>query len=166
MTAVGIVVAGCTPTRTPEPGGTSPAVSPGATGTPTPTPATTPTPTEDPVVPDPAASATAPPAPGASLDGVTVALTVAGYLPDTREVVVTGYADVVGDGGTCVASLARAGSAPVTVSAPAAPDATTTSCALSIPRSALTAGTWSATLTYQTAGGSVTSPATDVEVPA
>ncbi|KRD44633.1 hypothetical protein ASE38_11155 [Cellulomonas sp. Root930] len=137
-------------------------MSPGATGTPT--PATTPT--EDPVVPDPAASATAPPAPGASLDGVTVALTVAGYLPDTREVVVTGYADVVGDGGTCVASLTRAGSDPVTVSAPAAPDATTTSCALSIPRSALTAGTWSATLTYQTAGGSVTSPATDLEVPA
>jgi hypothetical protein len=72
---------------------------------------------------------------------------------------------VVESGGTCTLTLAK-GDVVVRQSAPAEPDATTTSCGgISVPRSRLSAGTWSAVVSYESATTQGSSDATEVAVP-
>ncbi|MCC2316939.1 hypothetical protein [Cellulomonas chengniuliangii] len=140
----------------PSPSATTPA-SPSATATPAATPPELPAgvPTED--QPNPA-----PTAPGA----VEVTLTYAQWSASTTAVEVAGFAAVAPEPtGTCTVRLTR-GAQEILASAPAVPDATTMTCGtISIPGSRASRGAWQATLTYESATGTGTSPQTTIEVP-
>jgi hypothetical protein len=98
---------------------------------------------------------------------VPVVLTYSAWSPGDRAVLAGGYvAGVIEDAGVCTLTLTNGG-ARVAVKVPAMPDATTTVCAnLSVPGNRLSAGTWQATLTYESPAYSGTSAAAPVEVPA
>lgn len=71
---------------------------------------------------------------------------------------------VIEDGGSCVFTLSRAG-VDVTRSQSGLADAAGTSCgSVSVPRTDLSPGAWSATLTYTGSAGVVASSAADVTV--
>jgi hypothetical protein len=98
---------------------------------------------------------------------VPVVLTYSAWSPADRQVLAGGYvAGVIEDGGVCTLTLTN-GSATVTVDGPAMPDATTTVCTgLSVPGERLSAGTWQATLAYESPTHRGTSAAAPVEVAA
>lgn len=135
-------------------------------------PATTPTETTPtPSAPVPSASPTTAvdvPGPSPAPPGLTptaVTLTLWGYDPATQAAFVGGYAAVVEEGGTCTLVL-RNGSTEVAVSAPAAADATTTSCGtLSVPHTQLSSGTWSAELRYASPVSAGSASPVKIEVP-
>ena len=78
---------------------------------------------------------------------------VRGYVPGINE-----------EGGTCTLTLTKSGQK-VTESKEATPDAKTVSCGLiSIARTRLTPGAWSATLSYSSASSEGTSTSNSIEV--
>jgi len=95
---------------------------------------------------------------------VPVTLTISSWAGDVA--VVSGYAEVVEQDGTCTATLTRAGAADVVVQAPAVADVATTSCSLEIPGDRLTAGTWTVTLRYGSPSHEGAAAPAGLEVPA
>jgi hypothetical protein len=95
-----------------------------------------------------------------------VQLTVVGWNASTSAVEAGGYVSpVVQSGGTCTLVLTQ-GAHRVTASGPGMPDATTTDCGnLSVPRSSLIPGTWTAVLHYSSATTAGTSRPSAVVVP-
>ncbi len=113
------------------------------------TPATTPS-AETPSSTAEAEPTTTPPSePGTttpSLAPVDVVIATSGWRNGAA--VVSGYATVIEDGGTCTATLTR-GDVQASASRPATPDAQTTSCGLiEVQDPALTPGTWTVVLAY------------------
>ncbi|MBF0687198.1 MAG: hypothetical protein IR158_05435 [Cellulomonas sp.] len=138
-------------------------VADAATATPTPsatraTPTASMTPDDDPAprpTPSPTSSSapteepTAEPTPsGDTRQDVAVSVTIAEWNAASGAVEVSGYADVVEDGGTCTLTITRDGRT-VTGSEVAVADASTTSCGLmSAAPTTPSAGTWQAVLSY------------------
>jgi hypothetical protein len=121
----------------------------------------------DSLPPDPVHVATDKPRPTPEKDAPrTVVVVYSGWDDASSAIEVDGYvAEVVEAGGTCTLTLTRGG-ASAQVSAPAEPDASTTSCgALRVPADQLSAGTWKAVLAYESATSSGTADAVEVTVP-
>jgi hypothetical protein len=142
----------------------APAASASATASATPlVPAGTP---EAVTSPPPASVATDPPRPvaGGTVDPV---VTYAGWEQATASVEVNGYVSgVVEAGGTCRLTLTN-GSAEAVAQTAAEPEVSTTTCGLlQVAGGALTAGTWQAVLSYESATSTGRSAPVDVEVPA
>jgi hypothetical protein len=95
-----------------------------------------------------------------------VVLSFVGWNTTTAAVEAGGYlSPVVEAGGTCTLALTK-GSRTVTAVAPAQADASTTSCGnLAVPRTRLTAGTWTAVLRYSSRTTTGTSDPAPVAVP-
>ena len=153
--------------------GASPTATATATVTVTPTPAPTATttsaaPTATPVgTPSPEPTPPVPPAPTQeSRADVDVTLTFVTWNGTTAAVEVGSYvAGVVENGGTCTLRLERDGNV-VTAASDALADAASTSCGiLAVAGSALTGGTWSASVEYTSATSTGTSEAMEVAVP-
>jgi hypothetical protein len=96
---------------------------------------------------------------------VPVSVTFFGWNAAAHEVEVGGYvAGVIESGGTCTLTLTRTG-ATVTAQRSARPDATTTTCGeIDIPGSSLSAGTWTAVLSYRSAGHTGAAAPVQIEV--
>ncbi len=96
-----------------------------------------------------------------------VVLTYVSFDAAGGGVIAGGYeAPVVEDGGTCTLTLTRGG-VTVTATSPASADATTSVCDnLTVDRSELAAGTWTAVLGYQSGAAHRQSVQKTVEVPA
>lgn len=110
-------------------------------------------------------------APSVATDGppsrtTDVVLSFVGWDAKAAQLEAGGYlSPVVETGGTCTLELTR-GTLRVSVSAPAQPDASTTSCGnLVVPRSKLVPGTWSAVLRYASPATKGSSDPSPVEVP-
>ncbi len=150
-------------------GGTSTAVQPTAPSATTAMPtAATPTPDATTVRAAPTSPPSAPPPP--ALARATVVLASLLFDQRAQEVQAAGYVEsIVEDDGTCTLTLtatATAGAPAVLGVRPAAADASTTSCgSLTIPRSALSSGAWTAVLTYASALHSGSSAPTPIQVP-
>ncbi|WP_066582664.1 hypothetical protein [Cellulomonas timonensis] len=147
--------------------------SPSATGSPLPsaTVSATPSPTSSPVTPPselPAGVPTSDQAPTAPVNpaAVEVSITFAQWSASSGAVEVAGFAAIAPEpAGTCTVRLAR-GADEVVVSTEAVPAATTMSCGtVSVPGGKVARGSWTATLTYESATGTGTSPQTTIEVP-
>lgn len=157
------VLAGGEDATAPAPAGTSPSTSPSTTPE---APDPSPEPSSPPSAPAPTAEAGTgadggtDPVPGATR---TVTVTVAGYSGIADTATVTGYVDVLESDGTCRLVLTGNGTT-ATYDAPAAQDATTTSCAVDVPGASLTSGTWTATLSYSSHSGSGSSAPVTFEV--
>lgn len=92
-------------------------------------------------------------------------MTFAAWQPATASVEVGGYADVVEEDGTCTLELSQ-GSASVSTTSTASPDATTTSCGiLTIAGTTLQPGPWTAVLRYESPRTAGESPPITIEVP-
>lgn len=145
---------GATPDHSSTP--TSPAPEPDVSSPPTPAPST-PAPTDaPPATPDPAAPA---------LNPTTVTASFWGFDAATATAQVGGYADVVETGGTCTLVLTR-GDARASAAGASQPDAASTTCGtLAIPRSELSAGSWTAELSYTSATSTGVAPTFTIEVP-
>lgn len=139
------------------------------------TPDRTSVPAEPSVTPAPSPSASAPaeadgppPAPNPTivpLTPTTVTASFWGFDAASATAQVGGYADVVESDGACTLVLTLADHE-VSVSGPAQADAATTTCGtLSVPRSQLSAGTWSAELGYTSATSTGVAPTVTIEVP-
>ena len=152
---------GATPSPSPS---LSASASTEATGTPSSPPAPSPS--------APAASEepSAPPAPepgttDAPLAPATVTVTFSGWDAAAGAAVVGGYVDTLEGSGTCTITMTL-GDKVVTRAATATPDATTMSCGeLSVPRTALSAGTWQTVLSYSSTTRAGSAPAVTIEVP-
>lgn len=96
---------------------------------------------------------------------VTPVLAFADVDPSGTSVEAAGFVTaVVESGGECTLRLAR-GTAEVTTTSPAEPDATTTNCgSLSVPVAELAPGTWQVTLGYRSATSTGVSAPLTVEV--
>lgn len=104
------------------------------------------------------------PAPGDPLAGTTLTVTFSGYDAAAGALVMGGYVDVVLSGGSCTVSATKGGTT-LTGTSTAVPDASTTSCGtVPVSGDGLTSGTWSATLTFSTATGSVAAAPVTIEV--
>lgn len=115
---------------------------------------------------DPGAPAPSAPAGGGGGDERAVATVVVTYATwdATEGVLVAGYVDgVVEDGGTCRVRLVGPGPE-ATGTAPATPDAGSTSCG-QVAATPAGSGTWTATLEYTSAGARGTSAPVEVVVP-
>lgn len=97
---------------------------------------------------------------------ISVFVTYSGWNSLSGSVDVGGYvAGVVESDGTCTLTLTR-GSTEVTGSTPATPDVGTTSCGgLTVPGSAVSAGTWTAVVGYDSDSSSGSSDPVEVTVP-
>jgi hypothetical protein len=115
---------------------------------------------------DPTVVATDPPVTRAPDADSVVMVTYAVWEPTSSAVEEGSFVQgVVESGGTCTLTLTK-GDTVVTESAPAEPDATTTSCGgISVQGSRLSSGTWSAVVSYESATTSGSSDATEVAVP-
>lgn len=134
---------------------TSPAPEPDVSPPPTPAPST-PAATDAPATPPPAAP---------ELSPTTVTASFWGFDAATATAQVGGYADVVETGGTCTLVLTR-GDDRASVAGAAQPDAASTTCGtLSVPRSELSAGSWTAELSYTSATSTGVAPTITIEVP-
>lgn len=152
---------GATPAPTASLSASATSSATAAPSTPAEPSATAPAPTEaPPATPAPTAGAT-----DAPLGTATVTVTFSGWDAAAGAAVVGGYVDALESAGTCAVSMTR-GSSVVTRSASATPDATTMSCGeLSVPRAALTPGTWQAVLSYTSTTRAGSAPAVTIEVP-
>lgn len=109
---------------------------------------------------------TTPPSPSqGAVRSVEVTLTYVSW-DGTSGVTAGGYVgQTVEQGGTCSLTLSR-GSTKVTVTHPAIPDATTTSCgSLSVPAAKVSSGTWSSVLEYSSSTSRGTSQTVSLKVP-
>jgi Na+-transporting methylmalonyl-CoA/oxaloacetate decarboxylase gamma subunit len=96
---------------------------------------------------------------------VTVVVTSADWDAAGAQVEATAFVSGVLEPGTCTLTL-TSGATTVTAQSPAAPDATTTTCApVDVPRSRLSAGTWQAVVSYRSSTSEGTSSASQVVVP-
>ena len=175
--AIGIYVLGRgTTADVPESGGPSPsATTPDSANTTTTEPTTEPTvvdgdvvkpiPEPEPITPDPGQDENPPVEEQPSGGAADVVITYGLFDEATSSVTISGYVgNAVEDGGVCTLSLTR-GSTVVIAETTGVADARTTSCgALSIERSRLSAGTWSAVLAYASSTTTGTSAAMTIEV--
>ena len=101
-----------------------------------------------------------------SAGNAAIFLTYADYDDSAREVEVNGYVDgVVEDDGTCTLTLTK-GASSVTATGPGTGNVTNTSCGqLTVPRSRLSSGTWTAVVTYASAKSRGSSDREQVVVP-
>ena len=115
---------------------------------------------------DPTVVATDPPVTRAPDADSVVMVTYAVWEPASSAVEEGSFVQgVVESGGTCTLTLTK-GETVVTESAPAEPDATTTSCGgIAVQGSRLSSGTWSAVVSYESATTSGSSDVTEVAVP-
>lgn len=144
--------------------GTTPAASAtaGASSTPAGSPTPTPEPTPEPEPPAPSPEPSAPPTDGRAPVGVVV--TIASQNPSTGDVEVAGYAETLEPDGTCTLELTSGGRTQ-TAEQGAEPDVTSTTCGLlTVARSRLAAGTWTAELVYTSSRSEGRSPAVQIEV--
>lgn len=163
LTVVLLSAAACS-AAVPEAGSSAvqqPSVSPSAAGTApsgiaSGTAGTAVTPEDEPVAADP-------PRP----PEVDVVLAAVEWDADAEELWAAGWVSpVVEDGGLCSLELTRQGRTHV-VRSPAFADATTTVCGeMAVPAGALTAGTWTAVLRYESGAATGRSAPATVEVPA
>jgi hypothetical protein len=140
-----------------------------ASATPSPTASSEPAPSPSESAPQPSVGPDEPPVtaePAPTTPGRAVlTITFSGYDAAAGAVSVGGFADVIETGGTCTLTL-TSGSRTASVSRPATADATTTTCGtLSVPRTQLAAGSWSAVLGYVSPTSSGLSDAVTIEVP-
>lgn len=162
-----------TPAPTTTTTGTAPTPSAPTTAAPTTAAPTTtaavPT-TASPAPPAPPVATTTPrtPAPSAAPSPATVQVVVpiASWNGSTSDVEFSAYAaGVVEADGSCTVTMTR-GSERATGSAQALPDVTTTSCGdLRVAGSAVSSGTWVATITYSSPRSRGTSDPVEVDVP-
>ena len=98
--------------------------------------------------------------------GATVFVTSSGWDAATGSVTVRGYLQgVVEDDGTCTLTLTRDGRS-VTAERAGTSNVTQTSCgAVSVPRSQLATGTWTAVLSYRSSTSNGSSEPVEVDVP-
>lgn len=124
-----------------------------STGTPVDTEPPTSVAVDPPVTPDPGAD-------------VAVQISYSGWNAATMTVEVDGYvADVAESGGTCTLTLTQ-GATSVTATVPADREPSVTSCSgARIPRTQLSPGTWTAVLSYDSAGSHGDSSPARVAVP-
>lgn len=135
---------------------TSPAPEPDVSPPPSPSPSTPAATDAPPATPEPSAHPLSP---------TTVTASFWGFDAATATAQVGGYADVVETGGTCTLVLTR-GDDRVSVAGASQPDAASTTCGtLSIPRSELSAGSWTAELSYTSATSMGVAPTITIEVP-
>jgi hypothetical protein len=101
-----------------------------------------------------------------STKGADIFITYADWDTQLRAITVGGYLDgIVEDDGTCTLTLTKGGTA-VKTSQPGTSDMASTDCAgLSIPRSKLAPGTWTAVVTYRSRTSSGSSAPKEVRVP-
>jgi hypothetical protein len=100
-----------------------------------------------------------------ALAPVQVQTTFAEWNAISGAVEVGGYATVVEPGGTCTLRLMRGGRVVIRTRI-GSPDATTVACGtLSVPRSELTAGVWTAVLSYTSSKSTGEAAAVPVKVP-
>lgn len=99
-------------------------------------------------------------------DDATVQITYSGFNEDLEVVEVGGFvASVVEDDGTCTLTLTK-GSRTVTTSSPATSNVTTTACGEQVlPRDQVSAGRWTAVLSYESPTSRGASAPVEVEVP-
>jgi hypothetical protein len=116
-------------------------------------------------VPPPDEVAVDEPAPNSG-GSVGVALNFAGWEQSSDAVEASGFVSgVVEDGGTCRVTLTRGGETAV-AETPGQADATTTVCpSVSVAGEGLSAGTWTAVLSYESGTSSGVSAPLEVEVP-
>ncbi|WP_315096638.1 hypothetical protein [uncultured Cellulomonas sp.] len=152
-----------------------PDVRPTGTGSASPTPTgsrtaavpepspTTGTTQQPPATPEPTAGSTT--EPSKPLAPAAVTLTFSGWDAAAGAAVVGGFVEVLEPAGSCRLTLSR-GSSEITTVVAASPDATTMACGeLSVPRTALTTGSWQAVLSYSSATSAGSAPAVTIEVP-
>jgi hypothetical protein len=139
--------------------------SPRATAPPTAPPGTYGTPL-DTAAPDPTAVATDPAPTEEARGSAAVQITYYGWNPDSSVVELNGFVpSLVEDGGTCTLTLTQAG-ASATATREATPNVTNTACGeLVVPGDELAPGTWSAVLSYESAGSEGASAPVEVQVP-
>jgi hypothetical protein len=123
-------------------------------------------PTGTPVDTEPPTSVAVDPTVSREAGQVSVTLTRARWDAGTSSVRAAGFVGgVVESDGSCTLTLSR-GSDERTAEAPGAADATTTTCAgLAVPGDQLSAGTWTAVLSYRSADSSGSSQPLTVTVP-
>lgn len=134
--------------------------------TPAPAPTGTPGPTETPAPqlpvddsPDPEPSTP----PHATTD---VTISYIGWVVGSASVEASAYASVIESGGSCTLTLVQDDRTVVSTPHEAAADATSTACGtLSVPRTGLAPGTWTATVSYRSSSTIGTSTPTTAEVP-
>jgi hypothetical protein len=143
-----------------------PTANSGAQGAPPPVTETMPAaqPPAERTVPPPDEVAVDEPAPNTG-GSVGVALNYVGWEPSSEAVEASGFVSgVVEDGGTCRVTLTRGGETAV-AEAPGLADATTTVCPGVSLGGNLSAGTWTAVLSYESGTSTGTSTPLEVEVP-
>jgi hypothetical protein len=106
------------------------------------------------------------PTSGGTARPVSVVLSYADWDATGQQVEASGFvAEQVENDGTCTLTLTR-GSVTLATNNPGQADATTTNCGLlTVPVAQLSAGTWEATLSYQSSGSRGTSQPMTVTVP-
>jgi hypothetical protein len=104
---------------------------------------------------------------GGTAGAVAVALSYADWDATGQQVEASGFvAEKVENDGTCTLTLTR-GASTIAANNPGQADATTTNCGLlTVPAAQLSAGTWEATLSYQSPTSRGTSQPMTVVVPA
>jgi hypothetical protein len=97
---------------------------------------------------------------------VQVVVPVASWSPPNSDVEIGAYVEgVIERGGTCVVTMTK-GALTATGRTAALPSATNTSCGdLRVPGSAVSSGSWTATVSYTSPTSSGTSAPTTIEVP-
>jgi hypothetical protein len=120
----------------------------------------------DPSASDPTDVATDSPVTVAPGDEAVVFVTYLTWIESSAAVEEGSYVQgVVESGGVCTLTLSQ-GASTVTATAQAEPDATTTSCGgIAIPRDRLSAGDWSAVVSYESPTTRGSSEASEVTVP-
>ncbi|MBI9114778.1 hypothetical protein [Sanguibacter suaedae] len=156
------------PTATPAQSASPTSAAPTETDPSTP-PASTadPEPTEEPTeaytepAEEPTSEPTSPP-PGTTVD---VVITFADWVPEAAAIEASAYVTTIDESGSCTLKL-TSGSTTRTATIPALLDASTMSCGgILIPGSALSSGTWTAVVTYESASSSGSSAPAEVVVP-
>jgi hypothetical protein len=137
---------------------------PAPSPTPTPTGSATPEPSATPIG-SPTPTATPTTIPGSTKHAVTPFVTLADWDASAHELDVSALVpNLVESGGTCTATVSKGG-VTRTASAPAAAVSTYVGCnPMTIPGSALSAGTWSVRVTYSSRTAAGTSAAKTAEV--
>lgn len=95
-----------------------------------------------------------------------VTISYIGWVVGSASVEASAYASVIESAGSCTLTLVQDDRTVVSTPHEAAADATSTACGtLSVPRTGLAPGTWTATVSYRSSSTIGTSTPTTVEVP-
>jgi len=142
---------------------TTPSISASVTASAAPRPSESPSPQPSTA---PTSGTSAPPSPHPTSDrhAVNVVVTQSGWDAGSGAIEVAGYAVVIEPEATCTLTVTR-GSLTRAATRQAASDASTTSCGvLSVPAAQLSAGTWTAVLTFDSASSVGVSAPLSIEV--